>query len=147
MAQCSHLEWIPQDQNQLSNISMIITITKLESLMAVSTRKSFFGPSEVLLIYGIREVGKGSWKIKKLESFKLASLKLESFCFSLKEPSEVRKNRAKLKRMERCWKEPSKVEKAFSNFSCTFQLQSELFNFGAYFPTSFLPISYRTLQL
>ena len=48
----------------------------------------------------MREVGKGSWK----ESFKLESLKLESF-------AEVGKSQAKLERTERSWKEPSEVEK------------------------------------
>ena len=37
---------------------------------------------------GIRVVGKN----EELENFKLASLKLESFCLSWKEPSEVGKN-------------------------------------------------------
>ena len=50
-------------------------------------------------------------KNEKLESFKLVSLKLESFCLSWKEPSEVEKNRAKLERTQRSWKEPSKVGK------------------------------------
>ena len=39
-----------------------------------------------------RAVGKN----EKLESFNLESLKLESFCLSWKEPSEVGKNGAKL---------------------------------------------------
>ena len=38
---------------------------------------------------GIREVGMDSWKNEKLKSFKLENLKLESFCLSWKEPSEV----------------------------------------------------------
>ena len=50
-----------------------------------------------------RAVGKN----EKLESFKLESLKLESF-------AEVGKNRAKLERTERSWKEPSEVEKSLA---------------------------------
>ena len=49
---------------------------------------------------GIRVVGKN----EKLESFKLESLKLESL-------AEVGKNRAKLERTERSWKELSEVGK------------------------------------
>ena len=66
---------------------------------------------------GIRVVGKGSWKEeevgkrKKLESFKLESLKLERAKRSWKEPSEVGKNSAKLERTRRSWKEPSEVRK------------------------------------
>ena len=46
--------------------------------------------------FGIHVVGKGSWENKKLESFKLKSQELKSFCSSWKEPSEVEKIRAKL---------------------------------------------------
>jgi len=48
-------------------------------------------------------------KNDNLESFKLESLKLESFCLSLKKPSKVGKNRAKLERTERSWKVSSEV--------------------------------------
>ena len=47
-----------------------------------------------------RAVGKN----ENLESFKLESLKLESF-------AEVGKNSAKLERTRRSWKEPSEVRK------------------------------------
>ena len=41
----------------------------------------------------------------QLESFKLESLKLEKFCLSWEEPSEIGKNRAKLEsiaKVEKC---------------------------------------------
>ena len=47
----------------------------------------------------------------KLESFKLENLKLDIFCSSWKEPSEVGKNRDKLERTEPNWIEWSEVEK------------------------------------
>ena len=42
---------------------------------------------------------------------KLESLKLESLCLSLKEPSKVGKNQAKLEQTQRSWKEPTEVGK------------------------------------
>ena len=67
-----------------------------------------------------RAVGKN----EKLESFKLESLKLESF-------AEVGKNRAKLERTERSWKEPSEVGKSraklesfFSSWKVSLQMES-----------------------
>ena len=67
-----------------------------------------------------------SWK-GQLKTFKLESLKLESFCLNWKEPSELGKNRAKLEKIERCWKEPSKVGKYLRTFK-SFQF---LFTFPA----------------
>jgi len=88
----------------------------------------------------------------KLENFKLESPKLESFCLSWKEPSEIWKNPAKLERTELNWKEPSEVGKlnqnspissvalqlrlSFLTSARTFQLQLELSKFSANFPTS-----------
>ena len=48
-------------------------------------------------------------KNEKSESFELESLKLESFCLSWKEPSEVGNNPVKLVRTEQIWKQPSEV--------------------------------------
>ena len=59
------------------------------------------------LFKGIRVVGHN----EKLESFKLASLKLERAKRNLKEPGEVGKNSAKLERTRPSWKEPSEVRK------------------------------------
>ena len=52
----------------------------------------------------MRVVGKGNWKEREVGSFKLESLKLESF-------AEVGKSQAKLERTERSWKEPCDVGK------------------------------------
>ena len=60
---------------------------------------------------GIRVVEKGSWKNKKLESFKFEWLKLESFCLS--------------------WKEP---------YQFNFQTSIDLSNFINHFPTSALTL-------
>ena len=51
-----------------------------------------------------------SWKNEKLESFKLKSLTLESFCLSWKEPSEVGKNRAQLESLNELGKLSRKSE-------------------------------------
>jgi len=69
---------------------------------------------------------------EKLESLKLESRKLESFCLSLKEPSEIGKNR-------------------LSNFSGwsparAFQFQLELSNFAANFSTSARTFQLRSFQ-
>ena len=56
---------------------------------------------------GIRVVGKN----KKLERFKLESLKLERFCSSWKEAGKSGKDREQLERMKRSWKVSSEVEK------------------------------------
>ena len=71
-----------------------------------------------------RAVGKN----EKLESFKLESLKLESL-------AEVGKNRAKLERTQRSWKEPSEVGKFFfklesfaevGKFRCSWKVLAEV---------------------
>ena len=49
-------------------------------------------------------VGKSSWKEREVGKFNLESLKLESFCLSWKEPSEVGKKQAKLERTDQSWK-------------------------------------------
>ena len=64
-------------------------------------------------------------KNEKLESFNLESLKLESFCLSWKEPSEVEKNRAKLERTQRSWKVSFEVGK----FRCRWKVLAEVGKF------------------
>ena len=51
-------------------------------------------------LLGIRVVGKGSWKERKVGKFQLESLKFESFYFSWKEPSEIGKSEMKFERLK-----------------------------------------------
>ena len=78
---------------------------------------------------------------------KLKSFRLESFCLSWKEPSEIRKNRAKLERTERSWRVSSEVGKFrfnystsidLSKFNSSFPTSLILFNFNLNFPNLFL---------
>ena len=87
-----------------------------------------------------------SWKEQLEKNEKLESLKLESFCLSWKESSEVGKYRAKLEGFFWSWKVSLKLETFqlqlnFSTSPRTFQLRPELFNFNlsnfiSDFPTS-----------
>ena len=70
--------------------------------MGFRLRKTHDGHHEGKLVVG---------KNEKLESFKLESLKFESFCLSWKEPSEVGKNQAKLERTDQSWKVSFEVGK------------------------------------
>ena len=102
-------------------------------------------------MYLERAVGKN----EKSESFKLESLKLESFFLSCKEPSEVGNNPAKLERTNRSWKVSFEVEKYRWSWKVSLKLISlayesfaevgfaEVGNFSSNFPTSPLTLQLR----
>ena len=78
-----------------------------------------------------------SWKV-----FKLKSLNLKSFCLSWKEPGEVGKNRAKLRKILRSRKETriARLKNRYPTSLCfskfNFQLHLLLSNFATNFPTA-----------
>ena len=84
-----------------------------------------FWTSETNAPDGIRVVGKGSWKEREVGKLR----------WSWKEPSEVRKNRAKLGRTDWSWKDSTEVGKFFfklesfaevGKFRCSWKVLAEV---------------------
>ena len=96
----------------------------LRTFSVFSTESSFFN-LRFIFLKGYVQLERAVGKNEKLESFKLESLKLESL-------AEVGKNRAKLERTQRSWKEPSEVGKNRAKLGRTKRSQKVSFGVGKF---------------